>query len=767
MKKTCLFILFAGLIVQANAQTKQQIENQITFTKLFGYVRYFHPSDEAAAIDWNRFAIYGSQKVAECNDQQQLKITLINLFSPIAPTLQISNEDQNIKFDKAQLIPSSLNGYKTIAWQHVGVGLINDKDAPYQSARTNRKLVYTPASQKSIAIAKNIDITAYAGMPFILKGRSKLAHGNGNAYCWLWIDKRDKKLDYFNTPSQSYTKTNDWENFELKGVINSTAKKLTLGATMLGNGEFWLDDVDLAVQINNEWLTIYANNFDTKTTGEVSSGLLSDTPFKINTDYAFSIVEDKTKPSQKWASIKSRGLKDTITINHTVFFKFHPQVGEYISKAIGNNLKITMPIALYGDERHTYPAAKHVQFAYLNKQIDLIKTQTITGDSLYTRLADLCITWNVFQHFFPYFNYANTDWLDDLRNALQSAYSTQDNYAFLKTLQQFTAKLKDGHIGVYKNGADKNIYYPPIKWEWVEGKLVIIDVLKDTTKLSKGDIVTIVNGETPEQYFKKFEQYISAATPGWLNYRAQTESLLGEKESPLHLIVLKSNGIATNITLNRSMNFSEYQVVIPVQDSIKTIGNGVVFINIGAVSMKAINKVMPLLKNSRTIICDMRGNTTDNYSVNDFIENLLTKKDTASHWLQTPQIIYPDQEKTIGYQKEGFDMKPRKPHLTAKIIFLIDGQAISWAESYMSLIEHYKLATIIGQPTAGTNGDVNQLLLPGGYSIYFTGLKVVKLDGSQHHGVGTKPDIYVNKTIKGIRENKDEFLEKALEIANQ
>ena len=101
----------------------------------------------------------------------------------------------------------------------------------------------------------------------------------------------------------------------------------------------------------------------------------------------------------------------------------------------------------------------------------------------------------------------------------------------------------------------------------------------------------------------------------------------------------------------------------------------------------------------------------------------------------------------------------------AKIFFLIDGQAISYAESYMSFIEHYKLATIIGQPTAGTNGNVNTITLPGGYSIRFTGMKVLKHDGSQHHGIGIIPNIYVEQTANGIKEGRDEILERAIDEA--
>jgi C-terminal processing protease CtpA/Prc len=113
-------------------------------------------------------------------------------------------------------------------------------------------------------------------------------------------------------------------------------------------------------------------------------------------------------------------------------------------------------------------------------------------------------------------------------------------------------------------------------------------------------------------------------------------------------------------------------------------------------------------------------------------------------------------------------MKPQKPHLgDKKIVFIISGRTISWGESIMGYIDGYKLGVIIGQPSAGTNGNINRFALAGGYTIFFTGMKVVKHNGSQHHGIGIIPDVYVEKTIKGIIEGRDEFLEKAIEIAKK
>jgi C-terminal processing protease CtpA/Prc len=106
------------------------------------------------------------------------------------------------------------------------------------------------------------------------------------------------------------------------------------------------------------------------------------------------------------------------------------------------------------------------------------------------------------------------------------------------------------------------------------------------------------------------------------------------------------------------------------------------------------------------------------------------------------------------------------PRLTNKVVFLTGGGAISAAETFMGIVEHYKLAPIVGEATAGTNGNVNPFTLPGGYSMSWTGMKVLKHDGSQHHGVGIQPTVPVTRTIKGVAEGKDEVLEKGIEIVS-
>jgi hypothetical protein len=57
------------------------------FGRLYGYVRFFHPSDEAAAIDWDRFAVLGAREMLACKSPDENRETLERLFRPVAPTM--------------------------------------------------------------------------------------------------------------------------------------------------------------------------------------------------------------------------------------------------------------------------------------------------------------------------------------------------------------------------------------------------------------------------------------------------------------------------------------------------------------------------------------------------------------------------------------------------------------------------------------------------------------------------------------------------------
>ena len=158
---------------------------------------------------------------------------------------------------------------------------------------------------------------------------------------------------------------------------------------------------------------------------------------------------------------------------------------------------------------------------------------------------------------------------------------------------------------------------------------------------------------------------------------------------------------------------------------------------------------------------DLRGYPAGNYLI---LTHPLSAPDT-SRWMQIPRIIYPDHERAAGFQLEGWGLQPAVPHIAGRVVFLTDGRAISYAESVMGFVEGDRLATIVGQPTAGTNGNVDPFSVPGGYTIQWTGMRVVKHDGTQQHLVGVRPTVRVERTRHAVIAGRDEVLEAGLRLA--
>ena len=100
-----------------------------------------------------------------------------------------------------------------------------------------------------------------------------------------------------------------------------------------------------------------------------------------------------------------------------------------------------------------------------------------------------------------------------------------------------------------------------------------------------------------------------------------------------------------------------------------------------------------------------------------------------------PITTHPDREKVM-FDSTRWKIDPQKPFINAKLVFIEEPFNVSSGETYLSFIEHYKLGKLVGDTTAGTNGNVNFIPLMGGYSIMWTGMKVLRQDGSQHHLIG-------------------------------
>jgi C-terminal processing protease CtpA/Prc len=71
-------------------------------------------------------------------------------------------------------------------------------------------------------------------------------------------------------------------------------------------------------------------------------------------------------------------------------------------------------------------------------------------------------------------------------------------------------------------------------------------------------------------------------------------------------------------------------------------------------------------------------------------------------------------------------------------------------------------AVVVGSTTAGADGNVSRISLPGGLHTMISGIGVFYPDRRPTQRVGIVPDVEVRPSLAGVRQGRDEVLEEAL-----
>jgi hypothetical protein len=170
-----------------------------------------------------------------------------------------------------------------------------------------------------------------------------------------------------------------------------------------------------------------------------------------------------------------------------------------------------------------------------------------TGDDRDTRLADVLLAWNVFQHFYPYFDVVKVDWPAALIDALTTAATDPDAAAFHDTLRRLVSRLDDSH-GTVRGGSGTvaSDGALPVVWDWIEEQLVVTGIdPAGAGKVQVGDVVKSIDGRPAPQRVREMERLLSGATPQFRHYRALQELRNGPQGTPVKLELQAAKGPPT------------------------------------------------------------------------------------------------------------------------------------------------------------------------------------------------------------------------------
>ena len=656
-------------------------------------------------------------------------------------------------------------------------------------------------------LMQTMPATGYTLHRVRLRSAIRVEGPNTHAQMWLRLDRADNSAAFIDNMQARPITSSDWKTYDIEVNVPADIARMALGVMIFGPGKAWVDDfsIENLAEIHKDpnepphpltpreltnltaFTKLYgyvrffhpsdqaaATDWETfaidgvrKVTGAASNDELIARLQQIFQPVAPLVQLNASRPAPvptgpEIVRYYHHGVKLPGPIPNNIYTserKGSLAAGQTMPKPFEADLvpgiHAHVPVAVYADGEGTLPHAPRTVTGALYDR---------SAEDRATRIADVVIAWNVFQHFYPYFDVVKTDWPGELTGDLQSAATDKSPADFQLTLRHLVAALKDGHGNVM--GPRVRYLQPPITMDWIDDQFMVTRVQKGKAEgVAPGDRVLGIDGTPLEQASAKIRPLISGATEQWIRVRMASELSTCDpdtKQISLELELFAAPKTTKTVTLPCgypvSRNMESYTE--PRPDKIAELEPGIIYVDLDRVTEEDWNALVPRLEKAKGIIFDMRG-----YPGQPGIQALahLTDSTIRSAKWNIASASLPDRIES-PFNESGWDVQPEKPYFNARRVFLTDGRAISYAETVMGIVEHYKLGEIVGGPTAGTNGNVNPFTLPGGFTITWTGMKVLKHDGSQHHGIGIIPTVPASRTRQGVAEGKDEILLRGLEV---
>lgn len=653
----------------------------------------------------------------------------------------------------------------------------------------------------------------YKGKSIRLSGYIKTKNvKDGHAGLWMRIDPQ---VGFDNMSSRGITGSTGWKEYEIILPLKpEKTDKIVVGGLLVGKGKMWLDNLKITIDgkdLDNKELKTYTRKIlpaeKDKEFDKGSNIVFPDLTEQIksnlellgriwgfmkyhhpeiakgnyNWDYElFRILSDYLK-------VKNNQERDKILVTWIQKYGKLPPCKKCKTTPDGAVLK---PDLLWVDNLDLSSALKNsLKEIYNNRNqgrnyyISLhpgIGNPDFTNESAYNnmtypdsgfRLLSLYRYWNMIKYFFPNRHLTNTKWDSILKKYVPTFLNAKDELEYELAALQLIGEVNDTHANLWGGGnkiaelRGKN--FAPFKAEFIENRFVVTDYFNpefsESAKLKVGDIITHINGRSVESVVDSLKNYYPSSNEASMLRDISTD-LLRSPENSLKLTYIsgkKTQKQEVTLYENGKLNMYQWYKVNKNEKSYKILNGNIGYITLANIKEKDIPEIKKSFKNTKGVIIDIR-----NYP-STFVPFAL-----GSYFVSEPTDFVqftlgnPDNPGEFVFKK-GPKIRSDKNNYQGKLVVLVNEKSQSQAEYTAMALRAVNNSTIVGSTTAGADGNISSILLPGGLRSVISGIGIYYPDGTETQRIGIVPDVNIKPTIEGIRNGKDEVLEKAIEIINQ
>ena len=377
--------------------------------------------------------------------------------------------------------------------------------------------------------------------------------------------------------------------------------------------------------------------------------------------------------------------------------------------------------------------------------------------------------WTAIEHFYPYKSLIGQDWDQVLVAAIPDFLQAGDSLAYALAVAKLAHQIHDSHGFIEGSRALRAYFGPvsaPVNLRYIEGRLVVTEVSADSlvrqSGISVGDVVQRIDGETAEALRARLEPYIAVSTPQSLDYAVAGYSLRGEEGSTVTLVVRGGDDRERTVRLTRRRALREQMSAARHGPTWKVLPGNIGYVDLEQLTVPQVDTMFEALRNTKAIIFDNRSYPQG--TAWQIAPRLTDKTDVLAARFQRPLAMSPDRTRSSTFAFVQPLPSTDRWRYTRPTVMLVDERTISQAEHTGLFFEAANGTRFVGSATMGANGDVTNVVLPGNIVVYFTGHDVRHADGRQLQRLGLQPNVVIRPTIQGIREGRDEVLERAVQL---
>jgi len=401
-----------------------------------------------------------------------------------------------------------------------------------------------------------------------------------------------------------------------------------------------------------------------------------------------------------------------------------------------------------------------------------------------TRYLALTRFWNIINYFSPSLDLCD-HWDEAYREYIPRFRNCTSYFQYYQELQQLAARMHDGHgfLEVFPVNVPKvePAYKMPLVLGYGEGKTYIAAVT-DTSLLrmhylQAGDQVLAWNGRKMENIYDSLLPQLSGSNEAFTReYACRLRLRKTWKEQNSLTLLRAKDTIKVEVTAMKPISLTSGAESGTTGISWKRIhdslsGKDIGYVDVGLIRKKEVEKAFAAFRDLPFVIIDCRKYPKD---AQIKLLNALTPQGGTFEKILLMNFAYPGTTRWESPEKPGVlgKLMMRKAlgnpdkhnpnYYKGKVILLVDHLTMSHGEWSVMSFQLAPQVVTIGTSTAGADGNMASISLPGGMKVSFTSMGVYYPDGTRTQRKGVHVDIVVPETIASAS-GKDVIYQRALD----